>query len=863
MRLRALTLTDVRQFSRPVRVAAMADGLNVLSAPNESGKSTLFEAIRALFFLPHTSRKIAPLRPAVGGNPEIALDIDHEGVAYRLVKRWGKGAIAEVWQGARLIAKSDAAEAWINALTLPADEGGPAGLLWVRQGPADFDQGSASENKAAQAMRRDLMSSVTLEIEEMTGGRRMDRALALAHEELAQLVTQRGAKAGGPLDLARREVEALDTRAAALAEQSLALRGQIDKRRDARKLLADLTAADEEASRQQRLIRAQTAFDAAQRHAQALQTAEAQLVSATLALTEARRRQTARQQAETTLSDLGVKLAEVERDLAKAGAEAATARAALTAATQALTAARAVQTAAATAARAALRAAARRDEGRRHAELSATLARAEPLVAALPAQRAAARTGPDAAALATLEAAAQALALAEGLAQAAAPHLQLTYATPEVPQARLDGQPLPADTPVALTARAILDLPGYGTLTLDPGAQGADPARLDKARTTLSALLASAGAGDLAQARSAAQRRVQAETALRQTDGDLRHLVPHGIEALRDELARLAPAESEPQPALDPDAAQATGEQAEAARHKADTLLEAARALAQRRDEAALRLSLQAEALRDKRREAATQLADLPEAPGLAQALAVAGATHDSARADAEALRGDAPDLAASKATLERARSVITAAHAERARLEAELAGFEATISARAGDGVDEDLADTRLKLGTAQNVLAAHETEVAVLKALIGALETAQAAARERYFAPVLAELQPMLRLLWPESELRFDGDSLLPSALVRGGREEALDTLSGGTREQIALLVRLAFARLLAKSGRDTPVILDDALVYSDDDRLERMFDALQTQAADLQIIVLSCRTRALRALGGHALHFETLES
>ena len=73
---------------------------------------------------------------------------------------------------------------------------------------------------------------------------------------------------------------------------------------------------------------------------------------------------------------------------------------------------------------------------------------------------------------------------------------------------------------------------------------------------------------------------------------------------------------------------------------------------------------------------------------------------------------------------------------------------------------------------------------------------------------------------------------------------------------REQLAILTRLAFARLLAKGGQPTPVILDDALVYSDDDRIERMFDALHRQARDQQIIVFSCRQRAFAKLGGNAL-------
>lgn len=74
---------------------------------------------------------------------------------------------------------------------------------------------------------------------------------------------------------------------------------------------------------------------------------------------------------------------------------------------------------------------------------------------------------------------------------------------------------------------------------------------------------------------------------------------------------------------------------------------------------------------------------------------------------------------------------------------------------------------------------------------------------------------------------------------------------------REQLAVLTRLAFARLLASEGQPTPVILDDALVYSDDDRIERMFDALHRQGHDQQILVFSCRQRAFASLGGTMLH------
>ena len=145
-------------------------------------------------------------------------------------------------------------------------------------------------------------------------------------------------------------------------------------------------------------------------------------------------------------------------------------------------------------------------------------------------------------------------------------------------------------------------------------------------------------------------------------------------------------------------------------------------------------------------------------------------------------------------------------------------------------------------ELEAATATLAGIEHEVAVLIRLEKALETARNESRERYFEPIAKELKPLLHLLWPEAELTWGEESLLPDRLLRGGQDEPIDILSGGTQEQIALLVRLAFARMLAASGRVAPVILDDALVYTDDDRIERMFDALHRQAGDLQIIVLT---------------------
>ena len=142
---------------------------------------------------------------------------------------------------------------------------------------------------------------------------------------------------------------------------------------------------------------------------------------------------------------------------------------------------------------------------------------------------------------------------------------------------------------------------------------------------------------------------------------------------------------------------------------------------------------------------------------------------------------------------------------------------------------------------------------KAAALMRLQRALETERSAARDTYFGPVQQELAPLLSILYDGADVQFDSDSLLPAGLTRAQTEEQLDRLSGGTQEQIAILTRLAFARLFRDQGRHMPIVLDDALVYSDDARIVKMFTALTRVAQDQQILVFTCRTMAFLSLGG----------
>ncbi len=88
----------------------------------------------------------------------------------------------------------------------------------------------------------------------------------------------------------------------------------------------------------------------------------------------------------------------------------------------------------------------------------------------------------------------------------------------------------------------------------------------------------------------------------------------------------------------------------------------------------------------------------------------------------------------------------------------------------------------------------------------------------------------------------------------MTRQAGPEAFDRLSDGTVEQVAVLLRLAYADLLLEQGKPAMLILDDALAYSDRDRLELIFDVLARAAERMQVLVLTCRADAFSRLGGH---------
>ncbi|QEW22285.1 chromosome segregation protein [Marinibacterium anthonyi] len=857
MQITSVTLRNVRRFVEPVTISGIGPGLNVLSAPNEAGKSTFFDALHAVFFFSHRSfdKKIKPLVPRVGGDPEVTVDFQAEGAAWRLTKCWSGSASrksAKLWRGGTLVGQGEEAETRLASLIGAPGDGGPAGLLWVRQGLVEMGAEAGED-----AARRSILESVAGEVEAMTGGQRMKTALAACDDILGRHLTSTGRdKTGGGLATARGEVEALSAEKDALSARVTALAEDLDRRRRARRELAELSdtaLAEEQAAR---LQAAEAALARAKEQGNKVELAQVRMREldgkaealdhkvATLgaALTEAGEAEQAVAAARAADAEATDRLSKAQAALDKGRAAHATAR------TQ--------SEAAAAVARRVLQAETARAAQDRRAEVDARIARADALRSTIETLEARIARDLPADALRRLTAAEEALTLARHARAATAAAFTLHYDGASTP-VTWDGAPVPDRIAQPVPDGAVLIIDGVGRLEITPGAGGSDN-DVQSAEAALARALSQAGLPDMQAARASAANRETLQAELRGAQADLKALAPDGLSALRKALADL-PAPT----ALDPDLpplseAEAnekrTGDalqQATEALRAAETLHEAARAQAAKstraRDLAEARAARAAEAL--------------PEAPEnvlatLTAERAALETTRAQARADLDALQADAPDLAASQTAVTRARSVIENRQKDIGRLREELAVLDTRIGVTASEAPEEELALVSDRLDAATARLAAISFEVSVNLRLRDALEAAQAQAREAYVKPIHAELVPLLRMLWPDAEPVIDAETGMITAISRRDVEEDFAVLSGGTREQISLLVRLAFANLLASRGTPAPVILDDAIVYTDDDRIEQMFDALTRRAETLQVIVLSCRQRAFRALGGQAL-------
>ncbi len=867
MKLTALRLFKVRRFqARGIAIEDIGDGVNVLSAANEYGKSTCFDALHALFFQPHTGtpNAVKVLRPYSGGSPIIEADIITDKGRFRLSKRFcsGKHAIITDLSTTRPVAQADEAEAFIAEL-IRGGTAGPAGLLWVRQGITGVERLSKSEEGEEQKAREDVLSSVRGEIESMTGGRRMAAALRLCEDDLSALVTSTlKPKSGGPYNIALEEQDRLLSAEQKLSQDVRALREKLDERRRLTARAIELAAPDEVLERRKKLETAQNVHDEAKSSSELLKTKEqkAKLCrnyhesalkefdaynKSLVQYVESRKKADEAERARSELLERQTILRSAHEsannEVEKAEREEREARDLLQRLNQALRAR-----------------AAHEKMQTRHESLKKAEAARKSVEDGEAALRALGTPEKSILALTALEVE---IAGLRALEMAQAPRLTMDYIPGVTPSVIVNGTVLADGEERPLPGITRIELPAIGTLTLRSERKDAGHEAVSLAENKYRGFLQELGVNSLTEARERQAAIAQKREEISQVKFELSHHAPMGIPALSEEIAKL-----ESHTKLEFEIKGDSVQMEESVKVKTKLVSKTRAALQE--------LQPQMKHTQDKLIEVEKSLAGLEVAlcslytflgpvAERDQRLSTLDALYSkhksellAADKDVQDIRAGMIDITNTAAALSRANSVVDAADKESSELEKRLAGLNGEIITRAAASVEEEWQETSEKLMAAQSRVKGFEREVAVLVALKAALEGARSVSRDHYFEPIVRELRPLTQLLFDDALVQFDPKTHLPVSILRNGLEEQIDVLSGGAREQLAVLTRLAFARLLAKEGRAAPVVLDDALVYSDDDRIEKMFDALHRQASEQQIIVFSCRQRAFAKLGGNRL-------
>jgi len=401
-----------------------------------------------------------------------------------------------------------------------------------------------------------------------------------------------------------------------------------------------------------------------------------------------------------------------------------------------------------------------------------------------------------------------------------------------------------------------VEVPGVLTARFTPGATALEiQAEFAAAQQDLAAALAAAQVPDVATARLTDHRRRELVNSRDQLTATLVALSgDDDVEQLRSRLAELRATKHEGDIAMDAAAARAELEDADAARVKAGADLETHRkvtaAAAAKLSEKTTLATLSNDKLADQRVEliaVADRLAGQRATVGDEKLQATAdedlkaAQTADGRVAElSEQLAAAAPDAVATElADATKAVEALRVRHDEIARTLHEIS-VELTLFGTEGRKGKLDAAETTREHVRSEHArVSGRARAVALLRSV---MVRHRDTTRLRYVEPFRAELQRLGRPVFGASfEVDIDTDLCILNRTL-DGCTVPYESLSGGAKEQLGILARLAGAALVAKEDA-VPILIDDALGFTDPERLARMAEVFDTLGERGQVIVLTC--------------------
>jgi DNA repair exonuclease SbcCD ATPase subunit len=833
MKLREIEVRNWRGLNQSL--AVLSPRLNLILGPNESGKSRIFQALQFALFETYkgtSQRKQALQSWASSESPFVRVAFTNGQVDYELHKQFLKGASAQLSGAGKTLRGEDAEDALRQILgTRPPgnrgagiDDMGIWPLIMVSQGESRAPIQEHLNEDGRGRLHDRLSREIGVAAISPTG----QRVMSLAEEEYQRYFTatgQEGKRLRDARAALREAEERLEAATESLQRQEKTAQALASNRVGLVELEARWTRAQIEADT------ARNRADAAQVAGRSVATAQGAVNTSTQKASNALEALNARQQADATIQRLAVDLARLETEIAQRSLLQHELEESARAAEQRYVEVERQQR------RVALSSASQelRERVAGLQQLDLAIAQARALRARLPVI--------DDVSLARLKQLDQVARAASAKLQGAAVNIVVHLKQ----DALIDGVLRAAGEAIQVHVvdNQRISIGDLADVEIRPGSGELGRLRTADAdaASELEAALHAAGVESLSQAVEVHDERVTCEQQITELGKQVKATSSKSLAQLREdlavhaaELARLGPANATALEAV----TQVTSERNAAVA-----------ALAEFRDNM-IELRTQHQTLRGERERFVRQYAERPTAAQLQEALDTAVDERERATRLLIESRREFADLGGSEVQADARRLAIAAdslaGRVREVRSEGDQLQGELRTLMLSGHYESKEAAAAEVE--QANNVLQRLERQAAAARRLWETLSTERRRVVEKLTAPVTLRVRPYLQELFPGYGLDA-GEGLDILGLQSEQLNEPFDELSGGAQEQISLVTRIGLAEVLAAEGT-LPLILDDALINTDPERIRRIQRLLFRAADNLQIILFSCHDVLFDGLG-----------
>ncbi len=876
MILRSLSVENFAGVRGPVAIA-FHRGINLIHGDNEIGKSTLVKAMYWALTVRSkvTGKPLDEIKPRTGASPRVSVEFEQCGKIYSVLKNYkGPGGTTElVVKNLTGVTESqssgDNAETELRrVLSISAEvstgkpkdeECGILPLLWIEQG----DSYQLPQEAINDHTRNQLTAFLASQTDKALSGQEGDRVLRAVEEQYLVYYTEKGKEkeaASSPLHQTKKRVEEAESALSHLTKRKDEFDAAIERyyriTRDIEKISGELARRGAEcaaaAKRVEAIRELETKLDQDKANFKA---AESDLgLCAEKSKTRA-----------ASKAALGTQQAEIAR--LEAAVTAMTARRRLQAETvESETSGVEKLRAAIVADEEKLRRLAKRaqylQELQEHSKTELTFKTAKAYqtsAAALETELARIRVRPDL--FSRLDALDRELDKVKAALESAAAKVDITAAG----KFSVDGVEGRSGE-ISVAKPVTIEFPGVATVRIRPGGSEIKE-RLDKvayAKASLDRALADLGVPSMEEARRQSREWTVKDQDLRSARSKLEAVAPKGLgfieSAYRQSTARLEAlktdetADGEPQAITDVETSLAAARRAlESLTHRQATLDKELTRLVSELSAASASLDAERRRHQNTKDGLDSHRKLCGEDDALESALAESRRRRDEIGAVLE--KRSAEYLSQNPATAHdehtRLARVVETFRRELQENDRELAGIQALLKSAELIGLHERLGGMEADLIPLRAEEKRHRDRAEACRLLHTTLLQRQQAARKQFMAPLRSTMEPMLNMIFPRSVIEFDeGYNLRSISRDRTGIDD-FGALSGGTREQLGIIVRLALAKILS-TDESVPVILDDAFGWTDDNRFEKMIPVLFHAARTVQILIFTCHWSRYRNVG-----------